>query len=109
MRRSDVGNGESIWEIAESELIQFFLLSESHNQLQFLFTVSARDQEPVHPRKIERAVKGSLYLSACGTILPTVKNWGLINRWFRGLYQTEFQRGSSGLLTCKARTVARAT
>jgi hypothetical protein len=27
-KTSDVGDGESIWEIAESELIQFFLLTE---------------------------------------------------------------------------------
>jgi len=51
---------------------------------------------------------GSLYFSACGTILPRMKNWGLIDRRFHGRSQTECQRGSSGPLTCKARTVARA-
>jgi len=52
---------------------------------------------------------GSLYLSACRTILPPMKNWGLTDRRFHGLSQTEYQRGSSGPLTWKARTVARAT
>jgi hypothetical protein len=54
------------------------------------------------------AINGSLYLPFCGTMLPRMKNRGLIDRRFRGLYQTEFQRGSSGPFTCKARTVARA-
>ena len=52
---------------------------------------------------------GSLYLSAYGIILPRITNWGLIDRRFHGRSQTECQRGSSGLFTCKARTVARAT
>ena len=51
----------------------------------------------------------SLYLSAYGTILSFTTHRGLIDRRFRGPYQTECQRGSSGPLTCKARTVARAT
>lgn len=51
---------------------------------------------------------GSLYLSAYGIILPRMKHWGLIDRRFHGRSQTECQRGSSGLFTCKARTVARA-
>ena len=55
-----------------------------------------------------RKENGSLYLSACGTILPRRTNWGLTDRWFHGRSQTECQRGSSGLFTCKARTVARA-
>jgi hypothetical protein len=50
-----------------------------------------------------------LYLPFCGTIFPLMKNRGLIDRRFHGLHQTECQRGSSGPLTCKARTVARAT
>ena len=45
---------------------------------------------------------GSLYLSACGTILPPMKHWGLTDRRFHGRSQTECQRGSSGLFTCKA-------
>lgn len=52
---------------------------------------------------------GSLYLSAYGIILPRMKHWGLTDRRFHGRSQTECQHGSSGLFTCKARTVARAT
>jgi len=55
-----------------------------------------------------RSDTDSLYLSTCGTILSPMKNWGLIDRRFQGPSQTECQRGSSGPLTCKARTVARA-
>ena len=53
--------------------------------------------------------KGSLYLSTYGILLPRRKHWGLTDRRFHGRSQTECQRGSSGLFTCKARTVARAT
>jgi hypothetical protein len=51
---------------------------------------------------------GSLYLLVYGILLPRMKQWGLIDRRFHGRSQTECQRGSSGLFTCKARTVARA-
>jgi hypothetical protein len=51
----------------------------------------------------------SLYLSTRGRILPRMKHWGLTDRRFHGRSQTECQHGSSGLFTCKARTVARAT
>lgn len=59
------------------------------------------------PRKVVME-NGSLYLSAYGIILPRMKHWGLTDRRFHGRSQTECQRGSSGLFTCKARTVARA-
>ena len=59
--------------------------------------------------KKELVNNGSLYLSTCDTILPSMKHWGLTDRRFHGRSQTECQRGSSGPLTWKARTVARAT
>jgi hypothetical protein len=59
----------------------------------------------LHARSEERL---ALYLSAYGILLPRMKHWGLTARRFHGRSQTECQRGSSGLFTCKARTVARA-
>ena len=75
-------------------------------------TISSRSSTsttPSLPTPRPHTQNDSLYLSACSTILLFIKHRGLIDRRFRGPYETGCQRGSSGLFTCKARTVARAT